>query len=291
MSNLQLMTVFALVAVLIISVPLQSAFAETGFTNVKKSTGVIMKFCENHAITLSECIEKYDGYTWTDRVNVLIWAPGWNTDENKMEDIGDSEGSPITITTRENSVDTAIFTETGPDTGVFFGVVKLTGQHFTVHDQNESLIKGHGHLSSNFGEIVSDRCTSSTSGGHGHGFLIPLIMQMKGLLFSAIMMDIIPEAYAQVMHGHMHMKPDCGYGQTRSALDVAARLPTDLQSGAITVSWEANEDTVISKSATWSWRVGELSFDKDMFTVSEPVIPRSIILCNFSKQIAILFDQ
>ena len=47
MNNLQLMTVFALVAVLAISVPLQSAFAETGFTNVKKTAGVIMKFCAN----------------------------------------------------------------------------------------------------------------------------------------------------------------------------------------------------------------------------------------------------
>ena len=45
----------------------------------------------------------------------------------------------------------AVFTETGPDTGVFFGVVKLTGQHHTVHDQNDAEIKAHGHLSSNFG--------------------------------------------------------------------------------------------------------------------------------------------
>ena len=42
-------------------------------------------------------------------------------------------------------VDNAVFSETGPDTGVFFGVVKMSGQHFTVHDQNDSLVKGHGH--------------------------------------------------------------------------------------------------------------------------------------------------
>ena len=264
---IELSAVFVFMAILVTSVPLQSSFAETGFTNVKKSTGVIMKFCENHAITLQDCIEKYDGYTWTDRVNVLIWAPGWNTDEHKMENIGEAFGNKITITTRENSVDSAVFTETGPDTGVFFGVVKLTGQHFTVHDQNESLIKGHGHLSSNYGEVVADSCTASSSGGHGHGFLIPLIMQMKGLLFSAIMMDFIPEAHAQSHHS----KPACGDGITGSAMDVAARVPTDLQSGAVTVSWEPNEDVVVQKTATWQWRTGELSFNKDMYTVSEPV--------------------
>ena len=56
-----------------------------------------------------------------------------------------------------------------------------------------------------------------------------------------------------------------------AAMDVAARLPTDYKNGAVTVSWEANEDVVITKSATWEWRVGEISFDKDMYSANEPV--------------------
>ena len=52
MNNLQLMTIFALVAVLAISVPLQSVYAESGFTNTKKTAGVIMKFCANEVFTL-----------------------------------------------------------------------------------------------------------------------------------------------------------------------------------------------------------------------------------------------
>lgn len=281
-NTLHLVTLLTFTAILVTSVPSQSAFSETSFTNVKKSTGVIMKFCENHAITLQDCIEKYDGYTWTDRVNVVIWAPGWNTDEDKMENIGDSFGNKITITTRENSVDTAVFTETGPDTGVFFGVVKLTGQDFTVHDQNESLVKGHGHLSSNYGEVVTDTCTSSSVTSHMHGFLIPLI-KFHSFLFSAFTAELIPSAYAQHMHHmtppshHMpssphHMTPPpCQDGITTSAMDVAARLPTDLQNGAVTVSWEPNEDTVISKTASWTWRTGEITFEKDKYTVSEPI--------------------
>ena len=269
--KLHLVALFTFIAVLVTSVPLQSAFSETGFTNVKKATGVIMKFCSNQAMTLSECNEKYDGYTWTDRINVLIWAPGWNTDSEKMENIGEAFGTPITISTRDNSVDTAVFTETGPDTGVFFGVVKLTGQHFTVHDQNGWVVKGHGHLSSNYGTPTDSECSSS-SGGHGHGFLIPLIMQMKGLLFSAMMTEIIPSAYAQhMMHGPKLAGDSCGNEITGSAFDVAARVPTDLQNGAVTVSWEANEDTVITKTATWEWRTGEISFEKDMYSANEPI--------------------
>ncbi len=269
-SKLHLVAVFAFAAILVTSIPIQSAFSETGFTNVKKATGVLMKFCSNQAMTLAECDEQYDGYTWTDRVNVLIWAPGWNIDSEKMDSIGESFGTPITISSRDASVDTAIFTETGPDTGLFFGVVKLTGQHFVVHNQNGQTVKAHGHTSSNYGEIVVDNCRSTASGGHGHGFLFPLVMKMKGLLFSAIMMDFIPEAHAQMMHGH-HMKPACGYGQTGSALDVAARVSTDIQNGAVTVSWEPNEDTVITKTATWTWREGELNFDKEMYTANEPI--------------------
>ena len=118
-SKLSLIVIFALATTLVIPVALQDSFAETGFTQVKKSTGVKMMFCSNHALTPQECEEKYDGYTWTDRVNVLIYAPGWNTEENTMEKIGDSEGNQITISTRDETVDTAVFTETGPDTGVF----------------------------------------------------------------------------------------------------------------------------------------------------------------------------
>ena len=272
--KLSLMLVFVLVAVLVIPISLQDSFAESkflppselGFSPVKKSPGVKMMFCENQALTPQECVEKYDGYTWTDRVNVLIYAPGWNTDEDSMEKIGKSEGSEITVTTRDETIDTPVFTETGPDTGIFAGVVKLTGQHYVVHDQNDIDIKAHGHLSSNYGEVVTSNCRSSSGGGHGHGFLIPLIMQMKGLLFSAVMMDFIPEAHAQ-----MHHKPACGNGITGSALDVAVRLPTNFQDGAVTVSWEANEDVVLTKTATWSWRVGEIKFDKNEFSSNEPI--------------------
>ncbi|NNL59204.1 MAG: hypothetical protein HKP31_07085, partial [Nitrosopumilus sp.] len=97
-NNFQLMMLFAIVAVLTISVPLQSVYAESGFTNVKKTAGIIMKFCANETFTLQECHERYNGIGWTDRINVIIYAPGWNEDEYKIEQIGDSS-NPITVYT------------------------------------------------------------------------------------------------------------------------------------------------------------------------------------------------
>ena len=75
------------------------------------------------------------------------------------------------------------------------------------------------------------------------------------------MIDIIPSAYAQ-MHGHMATGGSDVKLVKLQVLDVAARVATDLQNGALTVSWEPNEDTVITKTATWEWRTGELYLKK-----------------------------
>ena len=82
--------------------------SEGGWSPVKKSTGVVMMFCENHALTPQECVQKYDGYTWTDRINVLIYAPGWNNDEEKMEKIGQSEGKIVIAQTGSSGPDTSL---------------------------------------------------------------------------------------------------------------------------------------------------------------------------------------
>ena len=73
-------------------------------------------------------------------------------------------------------------------------------------------------------------------------------------------------------HGQMHHIPDCSEtGVIGSALDVAVRVPTDLQNGAVTVSWEPNDDTIITKTATWEWRIGEIYFEKDIYTADQPI--------------------
>lgn len=112
----------------------QDAAAESGFTNTKKTAGIIMKFCHNETFLLQECKERYGGIGWTDRINVLVYAPGWNEDGDRIEQIG-GPSNPITVTTDAARVTNVEFTETGADTGMFMGVVKMTGERgYVVHD-------------------------------------------------------------------------------------------------------------------------------------------------------------
>ena len=66
------------------TITISPVLADTGFTNVQKSAGIIMKFCSNETFKLQDCNERYEGIGWTDRVNVLIYAPGWNEDLIKL---------------------------------------------------------------------------------------------------------------------------------------------------------------------------------------------------------------
>ena len=56
----------------VVSVVANASASTDGNSNTYKSPGIIMKFCQNPATTLQDCDEKYEGYTWTDRIYVLI---------------------------------------------------------------------------------------------------------------------------------------------------------------------------------------------------------------------------
>lgn len=66
-------------------------------------------------------------YTWTDRVYITIIAPAHNLDSNSVDEIGNSEQYPVKIATRQFYLDKYKLVETGPDTGIFTGEVRLTG--------------------------------------------------------------------------------------------------------------------------------------------------------------------
>ena len=99
---------------------------------------VSMWFSSKNTKDLSKFLkyEKYDGYAWEGKINVMIYAPGWNNDSGKYDTIGTSEETPIGVIVRNNtegssgavrSLSPCGFVETGPDTGLFYGRVKLSG--------------------------------------------------------------------------------------------------------------------------------------------------------------------
>jgi len=223
--NFQLMAIFVFTAILISTVSLQSVYADTGFTNVKKSAGIIMMFCSNETFLLQDCNQRYEGLGWTDRINVLVYAPGWNEDDDKIERIGTSN-NPINVYTDAKRINNIEFTETGTDTGVFMGVVKLTGEDgYLVHD--------------------TFKTTVTTSG-----------MTMKDEM----------DGMKMVMGQGMVMQY-----QDTSSHDRAVMIATSPQDGRVTVSWEFNEDEIITKSAYYGWQIGQAQFDKKIYDVNEKV--------------------
>jgi len=66
-------------------------------------------------------------YTWTDKIKMTIIAPSWNTDRHLIDSIGNTEDHSITISTRENSLESYRFTETDVNSGIFTAEVILTG--------------------------------------------------------------------------------------------------------------------------------------------------------------------
>lgn len=80
--------------------------------------------------------EKYEGYAWEGKINVMIYAPGWNEDSQNFDTIGTEEETAIGVIVRNNTEGTSGavkslspcgFVETGPDTGLFYGRIKLSG--------------------------------------------------------------------------------------------------------------------------------------------------------------------
>ena len=167
---------------IITSVAILSTIASVNYAHANHemitddSPGIIMKICANNPLKkdfnsetvsgteiFSRCVEIDDGYSWGSRAYVLIYAPSWNTEPDKLDVIGNDESNPITATSREGSMTLAGkgcngFIETGTDHGVFYGSIKLSGFR---HD-----ITGDG-IPDLFGGNRCERGTSILDDGSG----------------------------------------------------------------------------------------------------------------------------
>ena len=102
-------------------------------------------FCgwEKNQKTLGDCFETetYENYGWQGKVNVLIYAPGWNFEKDEIEWIGDGSTNKGVVTFQsrseygfsEYSGSGCGLIETGPNTGLFMGRLKLTGHDYDIN--------------------------------------------------------------------------------------------------------------------------------------------------------------
>ena len=117
-----------------------------GISFIKKNYDAEPKiyFCGS-AKDLKTCLKKEvkGDVGWFGKVTVMIYAPGWNVDSDARDSIGHTAESAITITSRAdhgtfevgvcNDSDSKGLIETGPNTGVFYGRLKLSASD---HDMN-----------------------------------------------------------------------------------------------------------------------------------------------------------
>ena len=204
-------------------------------------------FCENNPIKKTEydkphmkpqdymakCKERTDGYSWGSRIYVLLWAPGFDADSLKLDEIGgDPTGANglIKINTREGSSSLAsdsecnLFIETGRDHGLFYGSIKLSGYKKDVTGDGKA---------DNYG---GNRC--------------------EGL----------QKADWKWKRGSVIKTTEDSMG----VLDDGALRAEARQQGAITMTFQYNDkgDTM-SKSATHTWRLAELNFDQEEYVIGD----------------------
>jgi hypothetical protein len=65
-------------------------------------------------------------FSWTDRVNITIYAPDFNSDPNLIDTIGDTQDDKVNVCTTGHCIPYRLV-ETGVNTGIFSGYVDLTG--------------------------------------------------------------------------------------------------------------------------------------------------------------------
>ena len=126
-----------------------------GISFIKKNYNAEPKifFCGS-AKDLKTCLKKEvkGDVGWWGKVTIMIYAPGWNTDSDKRDSIGNTAESALTITSRTGDGlfelgicddqatggDSKGLIETGTDTGVFYGRLKLAASD---HDMtNDGLL-------------------------------------------------------------------------------------------------------------------------------------------------------
>ncbi|MDC0450976.1 hypothetical protein OAL59_03450 [Nitrosopumilus sp.] len=138
-----------------------------GISFIKKNYNSEPKiyFCGS-AKDLKTCLDKeVDGDVgWFGKVTIMIYAPGWNTDSDKRDAIGNTAESALTITARGDGntnfevghCSSTGLIETGEDTGVFYGRLKLSASDHDVNNDGviDTKLGGTGCKNSPFDEYA-----------------------------------------------------------------------------------------------------------------------------------------
>jgi len=158
---------------LLLFIPVEDYVADA--TRDDKPPGISMFFCghNKNKKTLEDCDDTIDGYSWGSKINILIFAPAWNENKYKIDTIGDDPEFPIgaySRTSRHNGPCTLV--ETEPDSGLFFGRLKLNGFPHDAHGTGVKYLWGSKTCESGKGADNESIKIGAGGGSKGGAFTV-----------------------------------------------------------------------------------------------------------------------
>ena len=148
---------------------------EADATRDDKPPGISIFFCghNKNKKTLAECDDTIDGYSWGSKINILIFAPAWNEDSYKIDVIGDDSDFPIGAYSRTSKhYGPCKLVETEPDSGLFYGRLKLNGFPHDAHGTGVKYLWGSKTCESGKGADNESIKIGAGGGSEGGAFTV-----------------------------------------------------------------------------------------------------------------------
>ena len=158
---------------LLLVLPIEDFTADA--TRDDKPPGISIFFCghNKNKKTIEECDDTINGYSWGSKINILIFAPAWNEDNNKIDTIGDDSDFPIGAYSRTSRHDGPCkLVETEPDSGLFYGRLKLNGFPHDAHGTGVKYLWGSKTCESGKGADNESIKIGAGGGSEGGAFTV-----------------------------------------------------------------------------------------------------------------------
>ena len=158
---------------LLLFIPVEDYVADA--TRDDKPVGISMFFCghNKNKKTIGDCDDTINGYSWGSKINILIFAPAWNEDKYKIDTIGDDPEFPIGAYSRTSRHDGPCkLVETEPDSGLFFGRLKLNGFPHDAHGTGVKYLWGSKTCESGKGADNESIKIGAGGGSKGGSFTV-----------------------------------------------------------------------------------------------------------------------
>ena len=158
---------------ILLLIPFEDNIADA--TRDDKPPGISIFFCghNKNKKTIADCDDTIDGYSWGSKINILIFAPAWNENKHKIDTIGDDSDFPIGAYSRTSKhYGPCKLVETEPNSGLFYGRLKLNGFPHDAHGEGVKYLWGSKTCDSGKGADNESIKIGAGGGSEGGSFTV-----------------------------------------------------------------------------------------------------------------------